>query len=123
MLLGVAMLVAAGTRIGAVRNVLPVAIIVTNTNDSGSGSLRNALAIANDGDTIDFDSSLNGQAITLTSGQLVVDKSVTISGPGANLLAVDGNANGHVFSINSGETVIISGLTIRNGTGTTAVAF
>ena len=28
-------------------------ITVTNTNDSGSGSLRDALAMANDGDTID----------------------------------------------------------------------
>jgi hypothetical protein len=94
-------------------------ILVTNTDDSGPGSLRDALASANDGDTIDFDSSLNGQTITLTSGQLVVDNSVTISGPGANLLALDGNANDRIFSINPGgnpgETVIISGLTIRNG--------
>jgi hypothetical protein len=29
-------------------------ITVTNTNDSGPGSLRQALADANDGDTIDF---------------------------------------------------------------------
>jgi hypothetical protein len=103
-----------------VGNALPANIIVvTNTNDSGPGSLRQALVDANDGDTIDFDSSLNGQTITLTSGQLVLDKSVTISGPGANLLAVDGNANDRIFSINPGsnpgETVIISGLTIRNG--------
>src|SRR5215471_8649713 len=82
---------------------LPASIIVvTNANDSGPGSLRDALASANDGDTIDFESSLNGQTITLTSGQLVVDNSVTISGPGANLLALDGNANDRIFSINPG---------------------
>jgi hypothetical protein len=92
-------------------------IVVTNTNDSGPGSLRDALAMANDGDTIDFDPSLNGQTITLTSGQLVVDKSVTISGPGPNHLAVDGNANDRIFAITPGETVIISGLTITNGNG------
>ena len=35
-------------------NALPANIIVvTNTNDSGPGSLRDALAVANDGDTID----------------------------------------------------------------------
>jgi len=102
----------------ATSHALPATtILVTNTNDSGSGSLRNALAIANDGDTIDFDPSLNGQTITLTSGQLVVDKSVTISGPGANHLAVDGNANDRIFAITPGETVIISGLTITNGNG------
>jgi hypothetical protein len=90
-------------------------IVVTNTNDSGAGSLRQALIDANDGDTIDFDLSLNGQIITLTSGQLVVDKSVTISGPGANLLAVNGNAASRVFHISPGKTVTISGLTITNG--------
>src|SRR4029077_16701740 len=37
-----------------VGNALPATIIVvTNTNDNGPGSLRNALAVANDGDTID----------------------------------------------------------------------
>ena len=56
---------------------------VTNTNDSGAGSLRQALADANDGDTIDFNLTYPA-TITLTTGQLVVDNSVTISGPGAN---------------------------------------
>ena len=90
-------------------------IVITNTNDSGSGSLRQALLDANDGDIINFDSSLKGQTITLTSGQLIVDKSVTISGPGANRLAVDGNGTDRVFSITPAKTVTISGLTITNG--------
>src|SRR5262249_42735732 len=90
-------------------------ITVINTNDSGPGSLRQALAHANDGDTIDFDSSLNGQRITLTSDQLVVNRSVTISGLGANNLTVDGNANGSVFYISPGNGITISGLTITNG--------
>jgi hypothetical protein len=91
------------------------AIVVTNTNDSGPGSLRDALAVANDGDTINFDSSLKGQTITLTSGELNVDKDVTISGPGANNLTVDGNAQSRVFYVNPGTIVAISGLTITNG--------
>src|SRR6476646_3821538 len=90
-------------------------ITVTNTNDSGTGSLRQALADAVDGDTINFNSSLNGQTITLTSGELLVDKSVTISGPGANTLAVDANHTSRVFYIASGTDVTISGLTITNG--------
>jgi len=90
-------------------------IVVTNTNDSGPGSLRNALAIANDGDTIDFDSSLNGRTITLTSGQLIVDKDVTINGPGANDLAVGGNAQSGVFYVSPSKAVNISGLTVKNG--------
>src|SRR5690349_21818579 len=87
-------------------------IAVTNTNDNGAGSLRQALAIANDGDTITF--AVTG-SIVLTTGELLVDKSISISGPGASLLAVDGNANGRVFHIGPGTTVTIAGLTIRNG--------
>jgi len=90
-------------------------ITVMNTNDSGSGSLRQALADANDGDTIDV--TVIG-AIALTSGELLVDKSVTIFGPGAATLAVNGNAMSRVFHIASGKTVSISGLTLTNGAAT-----
>jgi hypothetical protein len=111
-----------GRRFGAVAVLLLCAmamqtraatITVTNTNDSGSGSLRQALMIANDGDTINF--AVTG-TITLTSG-LLVAKNVTISGPGADQLAIDGNGNQatFVFGIFPGKTVTISGLTIRNG--------
>lgn len=90
----------------------PATLTVTNTNDSGPGSLRQTIAIANGGDTITF--AVSG-SIMLTTGELLVDKSISISGPGAGNLAVDGNANGRVFHIGSGTTVTIAGLTIRNG--------
>ena len=67
-------------------------ITVINTNDSGAGSLRQALPDANNGDTINFDSSLNGQTINLTSAELAVEKSITISGPGPDLLRVSGSS-------------------------------
>src|SRR5262245_3812607 len=56
-------------------------IVVTNTNDSGPGSLRDALGVANDGDTIDA-TGVSG-TILLTSGELQITHSVTINGPGA----------------------------------------
>ena len=87
-------------------------ITVTNTNDSGPGSLRQALVDANDGYTIEF--AVTG-TIGLTSGELLVGHSITISGPGAENLAVNGNAKSTVFHIAPGETVTISGLTITNG--------
>ena len=96
----------------AVIHLQATTITVTNTNDSGPGSLRQALANANDGDTINF--AVTG-TIALTSGELLVDKSVTISGPGAATLAVDGNFKSRVFHIGSGKTVSISGLTLTNG--------
>src|SRR5438552_6691595 len=96
------------------RNRPATVITVTNTNDSGPGSLRQALADANDGDTINF--AVTG-TIGLTSGELLAAKDITISGPGAGNLAINGNANSRVFHIGSGQTVTISGLTITNGAG------
>ena len=90
-------------------------ITVTNTNDSGPGSLRQALADAHDGDTVEA-TGISG-VIRLTTGELLVDKSVTINGAGADVLAVDGHATSSVFQIGSGKTVTISDLTIRNGEG------
>jgi predicted outer membrane repeat protein len=86
-------------------------ITVTNTNDSGPGSLRQALAVAHDGDSITF--AVSG-TIMLTIGGLGVFKNVTISGPGANQLSIDGNQSPTqpVFSVSAIAT--ISGLTIRN---------
>src|SRR6266478_920823 len=91
------------------------AITVTNNNDNGPGSLRQAISDSLPGDTIDFDSSLNGQTILLTTGELLIDKSLTIAGPGANLLAVDGTHASRVVNIGPGFEVTISGLTIVNG--------
>src|SRR6266404_8664014 len=93
-------------------------ITVANTNDSGPGSLRQALVDSHDGDTIDFDPALNGQTILLTTAELAIAKNVTIRGPGANLLAVsrDQNAPGfRIFHVAPNHTVIIQGITITHG--------
>jgi hypothetical protein len=86
-------------------------ITVTNTNDSGPGSLRQALRDAHDGDTIDF--AVSG-TITLTSGGLPINKNIAISGPGADQLSIDGNETLLVLGIFPDKTAAISGLTIRN---------
>src|SRR2546430_16289651 len=67
-------------------------ITVTTTSDSGLGSLRQALADANNGDTINFTVT---RTIALASDELAVDKSVTISGTGPTLLAAWGVVNFH----------------------------
>jgi hypothetical protein len=96
-----------------VGSALPANIIlVTNTDDSGTGSLRDALAVANDGDTIDA-TGVSG-TILLTSGELQVTHNVTINGPGAANLALNGNATFRVFE-NFASNVTISGFTITNG--------
>lgn len=93
-------------------------LIVTNLADSGPGSLRNAIATANNGDTIQFDPLLEGHTIFLTSGELVVDKNLTINGLGFALLAVSRDQqapNFRIFHIMPGFSVEISGLTISGG--------
>ena len=93
-------------------------LIVTSTGDSGAGSLRQALADANDGDTIQFDAALNGQTVGLTSGELVIDKNITINGPGPNMLTVSrasDTAPFRIFHVMPGHTVVIEGLTISGG--------
>jgi hypothetical protein len=93
-------------------------LIVTNTDDSGIGSLRDQIDVAHDGDTIQFDGALNGQTITLTTVQILIDKSVTINGPGAEKLTVrrsaaDGTAAFRLFEIS--KSVTLTGLTLANG--------
>ena len=93
-------------------------LTVTSTADSGAGSLRDALAAASNGDTIQFDAALNGQTISLTSGELVVNTNITISGPGSNLLTISRSAqaaNFRIFHVLIGHTVIIQRLTITGG--------
>jgi len=95
-------------------------ITVTTTADSGPGSLRAALAAANDGDTIQFAAALNGQTITLTSAELLINKNLTISGPGPAQLTVrrstvGGTPNFRIFEISPDHTVTIQGITISNG--------
>ncbi len=91
-------------------------ITVTTTNDLGAGSLRQAINDALPGDRIDFDSSILPGTIGLTSGELSIDKDLTINGPGAGSLTIDGNASSPIFTIGSSATASISGLTIKNGT-------
>src|SRR5262249_16654407 len=56
-------------------------ITVTSNADSGNGTLRQAIASVCSGGTITFDMNTVVSPITLTSGELVIDKNLTINGP------------------------------------------
>lgn len=93
---------------------VPTAYHVTTLTDGVAGSLRDAIAQANTNagpDTIDF--QVTG-TITLTGGQLSVNDSLTIQGPGVHLLTVSGNNTSRVFLIN-GASAQIDALTITGG--------
>ncbi|HEY4423043.1 MAG TPA: tandem-95 repeat protein [Pyrinomonadaceae bacterium] len=87
--------------------------LVTTTADSGAGSLRQTIANACDGATINFDSAgvfATPQTITLTSGEILVDKNLTING-GISQVTISGGTS-RAFHIASGKTVGIVRLTI-----------
>lgn len=90
-------------------------IVVTSLGDSGPGTLRDAIAAAVPGDTITF--AVTG-AIALAGSQLVVDKRLTIMGPGSDLLAISGSAMSRVMEVTETGDLSLSGITIRDGRST-----
>lgn len=109
-------------------------ITVTSTADTfpdaAEGSLRAALAAAEDGDTITFADSLKGQTITIVGvntakadTSLVIDKTLTINGNG---VIIDGGWNGGAKSDAGGRIFLVSSdlgkitfkdITLQNGHG------
>jgi hypothetical protein len=93
---------------------------VTNLNDSGAGSLRQAIIDANTAagaDVITFQAALTG-TITLSTGQLYITDSVDIQGPGPSVITVSGDNSSRVFYMYSSSSTIdvrIAGLTITEG--------
>jgi predicted outer membrane repeat protein len=89
------------------------------TSGTDTCILRAAVYAANQsngGATIQFASSVTG-TITLTQGSLPVSSSMTIVGPGANALAIDGSDNtGDGIIEDAAASLTISGLTLQNGT-------
>ena len=95
--------------------------VVTNTNDSGAGSLRQAILNANanaGADTITFAcvfTDATPDMITLTSGKLTITDDLTILGTGVSNLTISGNNASGVFEISgTGTDTSINGLKIAN---------
>ena len=93
--------------------------------DDGDVSLRDAIALANAGDTIDFDASLDGGTILLTLGELAVTRSMTIDATALTVgLTIDASGNdptpdehngdgSRVFNIDDGDDDTDSPVTVR----------
>src|SRR5262249_54885293 len=86
-------------------------IAVANLDDSGPGSLREAIAKAAANDTI----TVPAGQITLTSGPLAVAKNLTIAGAGSGATTLSGNDASRVFTITGTPQVTLRGLTITHG--------
>jgi FG-GAP repeat len=101
----------------------PAIFNVTNLNDSGTGSLRQAVVDANSNSG--FDTVLFGfttGTITLTSGDIQITDALDIFGPGSSKLTVSGNKQSRIFTIVDNQTsnyhVGISGMTLTLGNAT-----
>src|ERR1041385_5797052 len=93
------------------------ALMVANTTDAGAGSLRQALAAAAPGETIVITAT---GTLTLTTGELLINKDLTLIGPGPDKLTIqraNGAPLGRILRLDTG-IVSISGLTIKNGAAT-----
>ncbi len=94
-------------------------LTVTSSGDDGTGSLRQAVLLADSGDTIDF--NLTYPVVIVTIHQYLIDKNLTIVGPGSDKLVIDGSTVGEpTLWINSGITLTISGVDIH-GTNFSAI--
>ena len=89
----------------------PNLTLVTTLNDSGPGSLRQAVILARPGSTITFDASVRG-SIILKSDDLNMTKNLTIRGPGAHLLTISSGNSSHGVLVFREASVTISDLTV-----------
>jgi len=101
-------------------------ITVTNTANSGAGSLRDAVSRATSGTVIRFASNLANQTITLSSEIAIAPgRNITIDGTGVANLTISGNRTTRIFHVNSNQdfpttfTVrnlsLVDGFTTENG--------
>ncbi|MFT0474082.1 Ig-like domain-containing protein [Pseudomonas antarctica] len=87
----------------------------TNNLDSGVGSLRTALASAQNGDIVTFNA---GMTVQLNS-ELLINKNITVDGDlnndGVADVTLDGQYKTRVVEVTSGSTVTLDGLVITKG--------
>lgn len=105
-------------------------LLVTDLNDAGAGSLRDALTQSNSTPgtvVIDFQPGLTG-TISLTTGRLEIIHDDWIRGPGRSHITVDGNLNYWCFGVNSQYIsagnlhTAICGLTMTRGHQTQGIS-
>ncbi|HLX57756.1 MAG TPA: serine protease [Ktedonobacteraceae bacterium] len=94
----------------------PKPTLVTTLQDSGVGSLRWCIDNAPSGSTIRFAQNISRGIIELNGGDLVFagDKTLTIIGPGTNLLTITNGNSYAVIHVSRGATLNVSGLSFKN---------
>lgn len=99
--------------------------VVSQLGDAGSGSLRDAVDQANrtaGTDTVSFNAGLNG-TITLSSGEIEIFDALSILGPGATRLSINGGNASRIFRIGpsvgaASFATTLNGLTLSHANST-----
>jgi hypothetical protein len=118
---GAGVTVGATLLMGGVAQAACTCVVDSNQDPSEAGhtTLRDAIISANLNpySTITFNSSLSGDAITLSGTELpqITAQGTTIQGLGSDQLSVDGDYTSRIFNVSATDATI-SGLEIRNGT-------
>jgi hypothetical protein len=76
--------------------------------------LRQVVAQASPGDSVTFAPTVTG-TITLTGGQIVIDKNLFIIGPGPTHLTISGNDTSRIFYVAANAAVSVSGVSLAHG--------
>jgi len=92
---------------------------VTNTNNEGSGSLREALNCSVANDTIKFSPALNNTSIVITTSTLGFNSSLSLISNLSNNITIDASAIDMAFYSGLGINAKMKGLKITCGNSTT----
>jgi PKD repeat protein len=90
-------------------------VTVMNTNNSGPGSLREAMNCVEAGRTVVFDPAIDGDTIHLEGDGIYFKKDLRIIGRGAANTIIDGSAIGSTMTIQDGNQGQIFGLSLIGG--------
>ncbi len=99
-----------------------VAYIVTNTNDSGTGSLREAVGNAGNNDFIVFELPVDAYPATIhLQSALTIEKNMTVVGSGVDQLTISGDSDDDgvgdvsLFVVTDGADLTLEHLTLQLG--------
>jgi hypothetical protein len=100
-----------------IKPATPQTLTVTLSGDDANqvGTLRNAVATAVDGDTIQIDTDAVTTPILLNNGELLLDQDVTIETSGSTPATISGEGSTRVFEIAGGANVTLVNLNIVDG--------
>jgi hypothetical protein len=108
-----------GNCTGTNYNPMTNAIIVTSSNDSGNGTMRQAISDVANNENIMVCGELLNSTIILTSAELTINKNINILGQSQSTFAISGNNERRIFNVQAGKTLTLQNMKLTNATSST----